>query len=283
MGNRDGPLALAQARSAISELASEWPDIHLVQKTVPASGNVGEFEALFNALEKGAINIALVSLERLPDTLPEGITLASVTKRLEPRSALIAKGKRSLEQLSDRAAIGVGSERDAAFLHASGLNLAAQVMSGSIDSALNMLASGDLEAVLVPCSTLIALDRRDQMDALLDPEVFVPAVGVGSVGLLVKEEDDNAFEVAYTLQHRPSFDRVRAERSFQKALREEGLSVGALASVTADGELSLLGAVALDGGPVVQATTSGEASEAQELGTMLAQDVLQQLKAIKAG
>src|SRR5690625_691315 len=108
MGNRDGPLALAQARSAISELASEWPDIHLVQKTVPASGNAGEFEALFNALEKGAINIALVSLERLPDTLPEGITLASVTKRLEPRSALIAKGKRSLEQLSDRAAIGVG-------------------------------------------------------------------------------------------------------------------------------------------------------------------------------
>ena len=283
MGNRDGPLALAQARSAISELASEWPDIHLVQKTVPASGNVGEFEALFNALEKGAINIALVSLERLPDTLPEGITLASVTKRLEPRSALIAKGKRSLEQLSDRAAIGVGSERDAAFLHASGMNLAAQVMSGSIDSALNMLAAGDLEAVLVPCSTLIALDRRDQMDALLDPEVFVPAVGVGSVGLLVKEEDDNAFEVAYTLQHRPSCDRVRAERSFQKALREEGLSVGALASVTADGELSLLGAVALDGGPVVQATTSGEANEAQELGTMLAQDVLQQLKAIKTG
>src|SRR5690625_1163355 len=170
MGNRDGPLALAQARSAIGELASEWPDIQLVQKTVPASGDVGEFEALFSALEKGAINIALVSLERLPDTLPEGIALAAVTKRLEPRSGLIAKGKRGFDQLREGAAIGVGSERDAAFLKASGINLAPQVFAGSIDTALNQLASGELDALVVPSSTLIALDRRDQMDALLDPE-----------------------------------------------------------------------------------------------------------------
>jgi hypothetical protein len=53
------------------------------------------------------------------------------------------------------------------------------------------------------------------------PESFVPAVGRGSLGLIVREDDDMSFEIAYTLQHRPSFDRVAAERSFQQALREE--------------------------------------------------------------
>ena len=282
LGNRDGALALAQARSVVSELAAEWPDVHLVQRTIPASQTDGDIPAILGALEKGNISIALVSVERLPDTLPEGLSLAAVTKRLEPRSALVAKGRGKLGDLAKGSTVGVPSERDKAFLTATGHELQIELLTGAIDRDLGMLASGELDALILPCSTMIALERRDRVTALLEPESFVPAVGQGSLGLLVREDDDMSFEIAYTLQHRPSFDRVAAERSFQKALREEGLAVGALASVAPDGELTLLGAVAAPNGPVLQGSVNGEAAEAEELGRELAQDVLEQLKSLKA-
>ena len=282
LGNRDGALALAQARSAVSELAAEWPDVHLVQRTIPASQADGDFPALFSALEKGSVSIALVSLERLPEALPDGLTLAAVTKRLEPRSALVAKGRSGLHDLPAGSGVGVPSERDRSFLAATGHDFRIELLSGVIDRDLGMLASGDLDALVLPCSTLISLERRDRVTALLEPESFVPAVGQGSLGLLVREDDDMSFEIAYTLQHRPSFDRVAAERSFQQALKQEGVAVGALATVAADGELTLLGAVASPDGAVLQGTVSGEAAEAEELGRELAQDVLEQLKKVKA-
>ena len=282
LGNRDGALALAQARSVVSELAAEWPDVHLVQRTIPGSQTDGDIPALLTALEKGSISIALVSLERLPDTLPEGLSLAAVTKRLEPRSALVAKGRGNLGDLVKGSTVGVPSERDKAFLAAAGHEFQIELLTGVIDRDLGLLASGELDALILPCSTMIALERRDRVTALLEPESFVPAVGQGSLGLLVREDDDMSFEIAYTLQHRPSFDRVAAERSFRQALREEGLAVGALATVAPDGELTLLGAVTSPSGPVLQGTVNGEASEAEELGRELAQDVLEQLKSLKA-
>lgn len=281
MGNRDGPLALAQARAVVSELAAEWPDVHLVQKTIPTGSNESDFHALFAALEKGGVNIALVGLERLPATLPEGLTLAAVTKRLEPRGALVAKGVRSLAALGPDATVGVQSERDRAFLVSAGHEFRIELLAGPIDRNLGLLASGEIDALVLPCSTMMALDRRDRVDALLDPETFVPAVGQGSLGLVVRAEDDMSFEIAYTVQHRPSFDRVAAERSFQESLQNEGLAVGALATVAPDGELTLLGAVAAVNSGVLQGTVNGEAHEAAELGRELAQDVLEQLKSLR--
>jgi hydroxymethylbilane synthase len=280
MGNRDGPLALAQARTAVSELAAEWPDVHLVQKTIPVPGGEGEFQPLFSALEKGSVNIVLVGLERLPGSLPEGLTLAAVTKRLEPRSALVSKGARSLADLPKGAVVGVPSERDRTFLGALGQEFRSRILSGIIDRDMGLLASGELDALIVPCSTLISLDRRDRVTELLEPESFVPAVGQGSLALIVRQEDDMSAEIAYTLQHRPSFDRVTAERSFQQSLQRGGLAVGALATVAPDGDLTLLGAVATGDGPVLQGTVNGEAGEAEELGHELAQDVLEQLKSL---
>jgi hydroxymethylbilane synthase len=124
---------------------------------------------------------------------------------------------------------------------------------------------------------MMILDQRNRIDALVDAEVFPPAPGQGALGLLVREDDDLAFELAYTMQHRPSFDRVRAERAF--AAKLAGHLVGALASVSDEGDLQLFGAVAADG-TSLQARTSGDAAEAEQLGAELAQDVEEQLAAL---
>ena len=284
LGNCGSTLALSQARAVLSELSAEWPDVHLVQRTVqtpsrddPARSSVTE---LLDALESERINIALQPLEDLPASLPESLELAAVTKRLEPRLTLISKGAKALSELPDGAVVGVRSPRDAAFLKAARRDLTAHLLPSDLDRALALLSANEVQALVLPAAHLIQQGLRQYVSTLLEAGAFTPAVGQGSLGLIVRKDDHLAADLAYTLQHRPSFDRVRAERSFaQSLLADAAYLVGALATVSSDGELSLFGALTdADGALVIQAEVSGEASEAAELGSELAQDVRAQLK-----
>ena len=273
MGNRDGAEALRQARSVLTELNAEWPDVQITQRTVRAEAP----NALVDALASESIGIAVHALDTLPLELPEGVTLAAVARRQEPRTALVARQAKDLAALTPDDLVGVRPGRDAEFLAALRPDLKTTSLTTQLDDDLGRLTRNELQAMLVPGLTLLLLDQRNRMDALLEPEAFAPAPGQGALGLLVREVDDLAFELAYTLQHRPSFDRVRAERAFAAAL--PGKRVGALATVTADGDLTLFGSVA-EGGTSLQASVTGDASEAESLGKDLAADVLEQLAAI---
>lgn len=273
MGNRDGAVALRQARSALTELNAEWPDVHIVQKTLRASGP----GALVEALEAETIQIAVQPLDTLPDELPDGIVIAAVARRSEARSALVSRGAKDLAAVEAGSTVGVAEGRDQAFLKALRPDLEPTVLSGNLEEDLGRLTRAEMHAMIVPCATLQVLDQRNRIDATLEPETFAPAPGQGALGMLVREEDDLAFELAYTLQHRPSFDRMRAERAFAAAL--SGHLVGALATVSDEGELSLFGAIAEDGRSL-QAQVSGDAAEAEQLGKELAQDVTEQLAAL---
>lgn len=273
MGNRDGAVALRQARSVLTELTAEWPDVQVAQRTVKGDGA----DALVRALENEEIGIAVQALDTLPAPLPDGMALAAVARRLEPRSALVAKGVGSLEAVPEGAVVGVSGPRDRTFLNTVRPDLHAEELTDPLDEALSRVANEELRAMVVPAYCLHVLDQRQRIGALLEAEHFAPAPGQGALGLVVREDDDLAFELAYTLQHRPSFDRVRAERAFQQELA--GHVVGALASVTDDGEMTLFGVIA-DGRTSLQASVTGEASEAEQLGRELAQDVQEQLAAI---
>ena len=276
LGNREGSFAIRQGRHILERLTEEWPDLHLTLRTV--NGTAGtEAEPLLKALQDGQVGMAIVQLEALPYQLPEGLTLVAVPRRGEARSALAARGRETLEELDADATVAVPSERDAKFLAAARGGLRTEVVTDHTETLLGRLARGEFGALVVPSLALTTLDHRNAIDAVLEQEVFTPAFGQGALGLLVREDDDVAFEAAYSLQHRPSFDRTRAERAFAAAL--DGHTVGALASVTDDGELTLFGAVIKDG-TTLQASTTGEAREAEDLGRELAQDVTAQLAAL---
>ena len=278
LGNRGSALALSGARAVLSELSAEWPDVQVVQRTVRGNQRGEDADELLDALAKEKVNIALLSLEALPPTLPDGLSLAAVTKRLEPRAALLTKGKKTLEALDESALVGVATARDGAFLRARRPDVRTQTLS-NLDDDLASLAAGDLHALLVPGSSLIRLERRGLVDTLLEPSVFTPAPGQGSLGLVVREDDFLAADLSYTLQHRPSFDRAAAERAFARPFGEPKWEVGALASVSEEGELNLFGAVVdTESGLVIQAEIGGDASEAEDLGLELSGDVLEQLR-----
>src|SRR5690554_2166572 len=197
VGNRDGALALSQARTIVAELSSEWPDINLVHKTIPsgAAGEQGDAQALLGALERNQVSVAVVGLERLPGKLPEGIRLASVTRRLEARSTLLAKGVPDLASLSAGSSVGVPGMRAALFLKAIAPQLEAVILGDGLDENLRRLAEGEVAGLVLPASMLIGLERRNLIGGLLDAELFPPAIGQGSLGLLVREDDDSSMEL----------------------------------------------------------------------------------------
>jgi hydroxymethylbilane synthase len=276
LGHRDGALAIRLARTVLADLTAEWPDIQLVPRTFGSAGT-DNGDAVLAAVGNGQAGLAVVAGETLLAPLPDGIALVAVTRRVEPRLALVTKGSRKLGELTAGALLGVGAERDLPFVQAGFPGASPELVREGVEAALARVASGDLQGLVVPASTLIMLDLRDRISMLLEPDVLPPAPGQGSLTLIARADDDLAGEVAYSLQHRPSFDRVRAERAFAAGLL--GFAVGALASVSDEGDLTLFGAVA-QGTTTLQASISGDAKEAAELGTELAKDVAAQLQAL---
>ena len=273
MGNRDGAEALRQARAVLAELTDEWPDVPIVQRTIPGD----DPGTLPTALLEERIGLAVGAVDRLPADLPDGVVLAAVARRQEARCALVSRNGRAFEDLEAGMRIATRAGRDEALVRALRPDLAIETLDATLDDALARLTREEVHALLLPAATLRVLDHGNRIDALLDPEVVPPAPGQGALAVLVREDDDQAAELAYTLHHRPSFDRVRAERAFAAALPDH--PVGALATVSDDGDLELFGAVAA-GGRILQARTSGDASEAASLGAELAQDVAAQLDAL---
>jgi hydroxymethylbilane synthase len=139
------------------------------------------------------------------------------------------------------------------------------------------VGGGGFDGLVLPASTLLTYDLRDRISTVLDADVLPPAPGQGSLALVTRADDDLAAEVAYTLHHRPSFDRVVAERAFAAGLVPR--AIGVLATVDAEGELTLFGAVA-EGTTTIQVSVTGEAKEAAEVGAELAKDVAAQLEAL---
>ena len=270
LGNLDGALALRQAREVLEYLADEWPDVQVRPKTF--SGGSDD-HSLLAALAASSIGLAILAAERLPATLPDGVVLAAVPRRLEARSALVARSASGLDDLAAGAGVGVFTERDGALLRALLPTVTTSVLDARLDEGLRRVKSGDLDGLIVPASTLKTLGYNERATPL-EVNTFTPAAGQGAVAVLVRDED-LASELAYSLQHRPSFDRVRAEHAVAAAL--DGHPTGAFATVTDDGEMTLIASVVSAGGDVVQATVVGEAGEAEELGRELAHDMLDQL------
>ena len=276
LGHRDGALATRLARNVLTDLSAEWPDLQLVPRTIKGDPDAAH-DPVLEALGSGQIGLAVVACETLRSPLPDDLALVALTRRLEPRLALVTKGALSMDALAPDATVGVGAARDLPFVQAGFPGMRLETIGTDVDQALARLATGELDAFVLSASTLIMMDRRDHARTLLEPDVLPPAPGQGSLALLARADDDLAAEVAYTLQHRPSFDRIGAERAFAAAL--SGRALGALATVDADGELRLFGAVAV-GGTTLQASVSGEARDAVELGSELGRDVAAQLAAL---
>jgi hydroxymethylbilane synthase len=290
LGTRGSALAMAQSRSVAEALtAATGESVELVEivtdgdrssKPVVQLG-VGVFvSALRDALHAKEIDVAVHSYKDLPTQPADGLVIAAVPPRADPRDALVARDGRHLAELAPGTRVGTGSPRRVSQLLALGQGLECVPLRGNVDTRLRRVADGDLDAVVLAAAGLDRLGRLGEATELLDPMLMLPAPAQGALAVECRATDSGLVELFGRLDDDLTRARVTAERALLAAL-EAGCSapVAALADVseTEDGawEIYLRGAVlSLDGGNVVKLSGTGTLTDAAGVGARLAAELL---------
>ena len=243
-------------------------------------GGTGVFvSALRDALLRGEVDLAVHSLKDLPTAPPEGIALAAVPTREDPRDIVVARDGLTLGELPQGAKVGTGAPRRVAQIEALGLGVDLVNVRGNVDTRLGKVTDGTLDAVVLARAGLARLGRVDEATEVLDPLQVLPAPGQGALAVECRAGDELRDVVHTALDDARSRACVEAERALLAEL-EAGCSapVGALAEV-AEGDLGdelWVRAVALspDGALSVRRSASGPLDDPVGLGQKLAAEML---------
>ncbi|HWJ81944.1 MAG TPA: hydroxymethylbilane synthase [Nocardioides sp.] len=237
--------------------------------------------ALRDALLAGEVDVAVHSLKDLPTSPAEGIALAAVPPREDPRDVVVARDGLTLGELPVGSTVGTGSPRRAAQLEALGLGVEVVAVRGNVDTRVGKVRSGELDAVVLARAGLARLGRLDEVTEVLDPLQMLPAPGQGALAVECRDGDPLAGGLA-ELDDAGTRAAVAAERATLATL-EGGCSapIGVLAEVAEgdDGPEIWLRAVVLstDGALAVRRSASAplrDEAAAAALGAELAEELL---------
>lgn len=237
--------------------------------------------ALREALLRGEVDVAVHSLKDLPTTDPEGVVLAAVPTREDPRDVLVARKGATLAELPVGARVGTGSPRRAAQLHALGLGLDVVPVRGNVDTRLRLVSEGALDAVVLARAGLARLGRLGEVSETLDPLQMLPAAGQGALAVECRVDDPATHGLLQRLDDTATRASVTAERAL---LRD--LEAGCTAPVGAYGEVAegeheqeiYLRAVvtSVDGAAAIRLSATGALADAEGIGRRLAAELLRE-------
>jgi hydroxymethylbilane synthase len=292
LGTRASALARTQSQTVADAItAATGAGVELVhittegdrsQAAIAQLGGTGVFvTAIRAALLDGRIDLAVHSYKDLPTAPADGLVLAAVPAREDPRDALVARDGLTLGELPPGSRIGTGAPRRVAQLRALGLGLDVVAIRGNVDTrmARALGPEADLDAVVLARAGLARLGRLDAVTETLDPLQMLPAPAQGALAVECRSDDARTREALAPLEDAATRACVLAERATLAAL-EAGCSAPVAAyAEAAEGEhgteLFLRASVtALDGSDAVRDSATGPVAEAAELGRRLAAELL---------
>ncbi|MDY6892736.1 MAG: hydroxymethylbilane synthase [Chloroflexota bacterium] len=288
VGSRRSKLAITQSQSVITELVKVHPDLEFElievvttgdrhrQISLEELGGEGVFvRELEQALEQNRIDLAVHSAKDMPTKIAEGLRLAAISKRVDPRDVIVSRSGK-LSELASGARVGTGSQRRAVQLRVQRPDVEVCGLRGNVDTRLRKVSSGELDAVLLAAAALIRLGMEDRITESLDPDSFTPAVGQGALGIEIRADDVDMAEIVAPLNHESTWLSVLAERAFLEALGGGCRApIAALGNVDA-GVLHMHGIVANpSGSDILRAEVSGGVADPESVGRMLAQKMME--------
>jgi hydroxymethylbilane synthase len=278
LGTRGSKLALKQTEIVIGRLAGIYPDYEFATEIIKTTGDTiwdkplhliggkGLFvKEIEEALLAGRIDIAVHSVKDMPVELPQGLLLAAVLERENPRDAFISVKHRSFADVQPGGRIGTGSlRRKAQILH---LNKGIEVvpLRGNVDTRLRKLREHGLDAIVLACAGVKRMGLQEHISEVLPFDMMVPPSGQGAIGIESRDEAQ-ALELLGPLDHAQTMFEVSVERRLQ-ALIGGGCSVplGINASLL-DGRLTIHSAFGTeDGELLVKQRVNGRPDEADKL------------------
>jgi hydroxymethylbilane synthase len=288
IGTRESKLALWQTEWVVSQLAAAHPGrefelVHIRTKgdkildsPLAAIGDRGLFvKEIEEALLSHTVDLAVHSLKDVPTELREGLVIAAVTHREDPRDCLLSRRHACFADLPEGAKLGTSSLRRVAQLKAVRPDLEFVSLRGNLDTRLRKLDELGLDGIVLAAAGLERLGWTELVVERLSPELCLPAVGQGALTIETRAQDVETRALVGTLADAGTAACVAAERAFLATL-EGGCQVpiGALAVLDGD-ECWLRGAVAsLEGRQLLRGERRGPAAGAETLGRDLGEDLL---------
>ena len=288
IATRKSPLALWQAEEVARQLKLHHPgiEVELVKMTTKGDkfldaplAKVGGKGLFVKELEQGMLNgdadIAVHSMKDVPMEFPPGLHLPIIMEREDPRDAFVSNNYASLDDLPENARIGTSSLRRQLQIMEAMPKAEMLDLRGNVNSRLQKLDNGDFDAIILASAGLIRLGFEDRIRSRIEPEQSLPAIGQGAVGIECRENDDRIMALLAPLDHADTHIRLEAERAMNHRLNG-GCQVPIAGFVLLEGdEIYLRGLVGRpDGSEVVRDEIRGAASNATQLGTQLANQLL---------
>lgn len=292
IGTRGSPLALAQAHETRSRLmaAFDLPQDAFAVCVIKVTGDAiqdrplkeiggkGLFtREIEEALLDGSIDIAVHSMKDMPVDQPGGLLLNTYLPREDVRDAFVSLNAQGLGDLAQGATVGTSSLRRRSQLLAKRPDLNIVEFRGNVQTRLKKLGDGVTEATFLAMAGLNRLGMDDVPRTAMAPEVMLPAVAQGAIGIERRGNDRRAAEMLAAIHDGPTGQRLAAERSFLAHLDGScETPIGGLAELDG-GNLRLRGEILrTDGTEVFADESTGLVEDGAEMGRMMAEKLLAQ-------
>lgn len=284
IATRRSKLAMWQAEHVAALLRKAHPD--LIVELIPMSthgdrvqdralaevGGKGLFvKELEVAMSGGEAEIAVHSMKDVPSVLPPGFCITAVLPRANPLDAFISLRYKAFEDLPDGSRVGTSSPRRQAQLRSARPDLRTELLRGNVDTRLRRLEDGALDAILLACAGLERLGLADRITQELGPDLTLPAVGQGVIGIECRENDRDSRLVLEALNDEETMLRLEAERAFARVLGGSCHSPIAAHASSTDAGMEVRGFIGSpDGTEAYRDRITGPVRDAVALGEQLA-------------
>ncbi|MCO6412904.1 MAG: hydroxymethylbilane synthase [Thiogranum sp.] len=288
IATRKSPLALWQANHVREALISRHPGMDVELVTMSTQGDkildtplakVGGKGLFVKELEQGMLegraDLAVHSMKDVPVDFPQGLGLAAVLPREDPRDVLISNAFSSIDELPHGARVGTSSLRRQCQLKARRPDLEVLDLRGNVNTRIRKLDEGTYDAIMLAAAGVKRMGWAHRITEFLPPEQFLPAIGQGAIGIEIRVDDDQVQSIVTGLNDDLTATRIRAERALNAALQGGCQVPIAGYSEISHGVIVLRALVGRpDGSELVQGVISGRPEDAEELGRVLADDLL---------
>ena len=289
IATRKSPLAMWQAEHVASELKRVHPEIEIEIVGMTTQGDkildtplakIGGKGLFIKELEQGLLSdqadIAVHSMKDVPVEFPEGLHLAVIMQREDPRDAFVSNTYKTIDELPQGACVGTSSLRRQSQLAEQRPDLVIKSLRGNVNTRLRKLDEGEYDAIILAAAGLIRLGFQERITAFIAPEQSLPAIGQGAVGIECRSDDERVNKLIAPLHHQDTASCVLAERAMNQRLNGGCQVPIAGYAMLENGELWLRGLVGEpDGSRIIRGEVDGKPEEAEAMGEGLAERLLE--------
>ncbi len=289
IATRQSALALWQAYHIKEKIESLYPNLKVelnkmtsngdkvLDRPLALIGGKGHFtKELEDAMLAEFADIAVHSLKDVPTFIPEGLSLAAITKREDQSDVFLSHKYKTLEDLPNGAIVGTTSLRRRMQILSIRPDLKVKDLRGNVNTRLRKLEDGEYDAIILAYIGLFRLDLLKNIPHVQKLEFMIPPMGQAALGIEIVNNNPFLEEIAKALNDEESFLLTSLERDFVASIGAGCSAPVATNATINNGKVSLKAMVGYpDGTHILEKSIEADKKMCQNLGVELAKAMIE--------